>query len=354
MNELPSSPNILLTEQLTSKQVQEAMAMIEPARRIALLAHEHPDGDCLGSAIGFAHILRQLGKTCVPACPDPVPAAFSFLPGQETLQTTLGDERFDLVIALDAGELSRYGTLYERHHEFLDAARILNIDHHISSSGCGQVNIIEPEAASTTELLVLFQQQAGLPLPKDAAVCLLTGLITDTGSFQYPSTTPRTMEVGAVLLEAGAVAETIVKPIFRTRPLAHVRFNAAAINNIQMSKDGRIMWSYATDELLAATGATPDMDDNIAGMLRDIEGVQVAAFFKNYGNTQETRVSLRSNTPYDVAAVCVRLGGGGHARAAGATVHKPLAEAIPLVIAEIEREVRETDQKQSQSAELQA
>ncbi len=351
MNETSHSTHPLLINQLKPVQVQEAMALIEPARRIALLAHEHPDGDCLGSAIGFAHILRQLGKVCVPACPDPVPPAFSFLPGQEMLQTTLGDEHFDLIIALDAGELTRYGTLYEQHRSFLDSVRILNIDHHISSSGCGQVNIIEPEAASTTELLVLFQQQAGLTLTKDAAVCLLTGLITDTGSFQYTSTTPRTMEVGALLLEAGAVAETIVKPIFRTRPLAHVRFNAAAIDNIQMSEDGRIMWSYATDETLAAVGATPDMDDNIAGMLRDIKGVQVSAFFKNYGNPQETRVSLRSNTPYDVAAVCIRLGGGGHARAAGATVQKPLAEAIPLVITEIEREVRATDQKQAQGTE---
>ncbi|MBA2681312.1 MAG: bifunctional oligoribonuclease/PAP phosphatase NrnA [Ktedonobacteraceae bacterium] len=348
MNETFHPATTSLINQLKPVQVQEAMALIEPARRIALLAHEHPDGDCLGSAIGFAHILRQLGKVCVPACPDPIPHAFSFLPGQETLQTTLGDEQFDLVIALDAGELSRYGTLYERHHNFLDSARILNIDHHISSSGCGQVNIIEPAAASTTELLVLLQQQAGLPLNKDAAVCLLTGLITDTGSFQYPSTTPRTMEVGALLLEAGAVAETIVKPIFRTRPLAHVRFNAAAINNIQASEDGRIMWSYATDETLAAVGATPDMDDNIAGMVRDIEGVQVAAFFKNYENPQTTRVSLRSNTPYDVAAVCMRLGGGGHARAAGATIQKPLSEAIPFVIAEIEREVQKTDQEQAQ------
>ena len=354
MNETSHSPHSShstissLAEQLKPVQVQEAMALIESARSIALLAHEHPDGDCLGSALGFAHILRQLGKTCVPACPDPVPQAFSFLPGQEKLQTTLEDEKFDLVIALDAGELSRYGALYEQHRNFLDHARILNIDHHISSTGCGQVNIIEPEAASTTELIVLFQQQAGLPLNKDAAVCLLTGLITDTGSFQYSSTTPRTMEVGALLLEAGAVAETIVKPIFRTHPLAHVRFNAAAINNIQVSEDGRIMWSYATDETLAAVGATPDMDDNIAGMLRDIEGVQVAAFFKNYGDPMVTRVSLRSNTPYDVAAVCIRLGGGGHARAAGATVHKPLAEAIPLVIAEIEREVRKADQQHIQ------
>ncbi len=352
MNETFRSSVPLLAEQLNPVQVQQAMALIESAKSIVLLAHEHPDGDCLGSALGFAQILRRLGKTCVPACPDPVPQAFSFLPGQETLQTTLGDEKFDLVIALDAGELSRYGALYERHRGFLDHASILNIDHHISSTGCGQVNIIEPDAASTTELIVLFQQQAGLPLNTDAAVCLLTGLITDTGSFQYPSTTPRTMEVGALLLEAGAIAESIVKPIFRTRPLSHVRFNAAAINNIQMSADGRIMWSYATDETLAAVGATPDLDDNIAGMLRDIEGVQVGAFFKSYGDPTVTRVSLRSNTPYDVAAICTRLGGGGHARAAGTTIHKSLTEVIPLVIAEIEREVQETDRHTEDTSDV--
>ena len=350
MNETPRSTLPSLTDQLNPAQVQQAMALIEPARSIALLAHEHPDGDCLGAALGFAQILRQLGKTCVPACPNPVPQTFSFLPGQETLQTTLGDEKFDLVIALDAGELSRYGALYVQHRDFLDHATILNIDHHVTSKGCGQVNIIEPDAASTTELIVLLQQQAGLSLTRDAAMCLLTGLITDTGSFQYPSTTPRTMEVGAILLAAGAEAETIVKPIFRTRPLSHVRFNAAATDNIQMSADGRIMWSYATDETLAAVGATPDLDDNIAGILRDIEGVQVAAFFKSYGDPMVTRVSMRSNTPYDVAAVCIRLGGGGHARAAGATIHKPLAEAMPFVITEIEREVRETDQHRADAS----
>ena len=343
MNESFSPGTSSLAKQLSPTQVQQAMILIERAQRIALLAHEHPDGDCLGAILGFAHILRQLGKTCVPACADPAPHSFSFLPGVEALQNTLGDEKFDLVIALDAGELSRYGALYEQHKAFLDQATLLNIDHHISSIGCGQVNIIEPGAASTTELIVLFQQQVGLTLTKDAAICLLTGLITDTGSFQYPSTTARTMMVGAILIEAGASPEQIVKPIFRTQPLAQMRFTAAAINNIQTSADGRLIWSFATDETLVATGASDDMDTNASGMLRDIEGVEVAAFFKNYGNPAITRVSLRSNEPYNVAAVCMRLGGGGHPRAAGATIALPLKEAMPLVIAEIEREMHETD-----------
>src|SRR5260370_2939354 len=222
------------------------MSLISEAKGIALLAHEHPDGDCLGSAIGFAHILRQLGKTCVPACADPIPRAFSFLPGSETLQTTLGDEHFDLVIALDAGELTRYGSLFAQHSAFLQQATIINIDHHVSSQGCGQVNIIEPTAAATAELLVLFQQQTSLPLNNDAAICLLPGLITATCSFQYSSTTPRTMETAPHLLTAGAALEQIVKPIFRSHTFSPVRYQPAVTPNIQTSCNGRLIWSSAT------------------------------------------------------------------------------------------------------------
>ena len=160
---------ITLNSQIDSTLVEQAMTLITSSQRIALLAHESPDGDCIGSALGLAHILRQLGKECVPACADAAPQNLSFLPGIETLQQTLSDEAFDLVIALDAGELRRFGRLYEDHTSFLDNATILNIDHHISSEGCGQVNIIDTKAAATAELLVLFQLQAGLPLNKDAA-----------------------------------------------------------------------------------------------------------------------------------------------------------------------------------------
>ncbi len=110
--------------------------------------------------------------------------------------------------------LTRYGALYEHHRAFLDSTTILNIDHHISSHGCGQVNIIDPVSAATAELLILFQQQAQLPLNRDAATCLLTGIITDTASFQHSSTTARTMEVGAVLLRAGAIPKPLSGPSF--------------------------------------------------------------------------------------------------------------------------------------------
>jgi phosphoesterase RecJ-like protein len=331
-----------LNSQIDPVLLQQAMALIHSAQRIALLAHESPDGDCIGSALGMAHILRLIGKECVPACADPAPRNLSFLPGIETLQQTLGDESFDLVIALDAGELRRFGRLYEAHQSFLDNAPILNIDHHISSSGCGQVNIIDTKAAATSEIIVLFQQQAGLPLNRDVAVCLLTGLITDTRSFQFTNTTPRSLEVAALLLRAGAIPETIVQPIYRTRPLAQVRLHAMILAHAQTSCEGRLIWSQATDATLSAAGAIPEMDDNTSGLLRDIEGVQVAAFFKSYGDPNTTRLSLRCAAPYNAAELCVRLSnglGGGHARAAGATFHLPIEETSTLVVTELEKEL---------------
>src|SRR5574337_361774 len=113
-----SEESLALNSQIDPVLLQQAMALIQPARSIALLAHESPDGDCIGSALGMAHILRQLGKQCVPACADAAPRNLSFLPGIETVQQTLAGESFDLVIALDTGELRRFGRLYEEHRAF--------------------------------------------------------------------------------------------------------------------------------------------------------------------------------------------------------------------------------------------
>src|SRR5579872_2341012 len=251
-----------LDTQLDPELVQAALALIEPAQRILLIAHEHPDGDCIGSALGMAHMLDMLGKTCVPACADRPPRNLSFLPGIERVRQTLDDTAFDLVIALDAGEFRRFGALYEQNLGFFDFATVLNLDHHITSDGCGQVNIIDATSSATAELLVLFQQQAQLPLNYNAALCLLTGIITDTSSFQFTNTTPRTLETAALLLRAGAIPETVVQPIYRTRPLGQVRFQSMVLASAQTACEGRLIWSAADERTLATAGAIPEMDDN--------------------------------------------------------------------------------------------
>ncbi|HET8912862.1 MAG TPA: DHH family phosphoesterase [Ktedonobacteraceae bacterium] len=335
-----TNPGINLARQLPPELVEQALALIHPANNIALIAHERPDGDCLGAILGMAQMLRLLGKTCVPVCADPAPKNLNFLPGISELRHDLDPEDFELVIALDAGELSRFGSIATRHQDYFTRVPILNLDHHISSSGCGQVNIIDPTAASTTELLVLFQRQAGLPVDKHAATCLLTGMITDTRSYQFTNTTPRTMTAAAAMLQAGAVPDEIVRPLLYSRPLAEIRFQGNVLSRAKVSSDGRLIWSASTRALLEASGATPDMDDNLAGQLRDIEGVQIAVIFKNVDDPNITRISVRTAPPYNAAELCQRLGqGGGHARAAGATLHMPLAEAEAYVIPEIEKEL---------------
>lgn len=335
-----SQSNAALNAHIDPELVRQAMNLIAAARRIGLLAHEHPDGDCIGSALGLAHILGAMGKVCVPACADPPPRNLAFLPGLEMFVQDLADERFDLVIALDAGEMRRFGSLHQRHQAFLARVPVLNIDHHISSTGCGQVNIIDPDAAATAELLVLFQQQAQLPLSSEAALCLLTGLITDTNSFQFTNTTPRSLEVAAELLRHNVITETVVQPIYRERSLEQARLQAAIITRARTSCQGRLIWSWATDETLLQAGATAEMDDNSSGMLRDIAGVQIAAFFKSYETPEITRLSLRCAAPHNAADLCYRLSngmGGGHARAAGATFKQPLTETMALVIAALEQ-----------------
>lgn len=335
-----SQNNPALSRQIDAVLVRQAMGLITSARRIVLFAHESPDGDCIGAILGMAHMLHELGKECVPACADPSPAYLSFLPGVERVTHDLGNEAFDLVIALDASDLYRFGQLYQEHQAFLARTPVLNIDHHLGQGGCGQVNIVDTSAASTTELLVLFQQQAELPLPTEAALCLLTGLMTDTGSFQFTNTTPRTMEVAAELLRHGATNEIIAQSIFRERTLPQARFQATIIEQARTACEGRLIWSWATNETLAKTGALANEDDNASGLLRDITGVHIAVIFKSYGTADTTRVSMRTAPPYNAAEICRLISngeGGGHARAAGATLHLPIKDAIASVIADLEK-----------------
>jgi phosphoesterase RecJ-like protein len=326
----------ILAASMDDALAEAAWRMIAPAQRILLLAHEHPDPDALGSAMGLAHALAPLGKECVVACADPPPPDYAFLPGVERVVTELPDERFDLVIALDAGELSRYGALYERHRAFLDAAPILNMDHHVTSRGCGQVNIIDVPSAATAELLTLFLLNRGVPIARATAICLLAGIITDTRAFEFDATTARTLEAGAYLVGRGAVPADIIKPMYRMKPLAKVRLWGLVLPTLGSAAQGRLVWAELRQEMLAAASATPDMDDGLPTYLMDIEGVAVAALFKEQGDGT-TRVSLRAAAPYDAAAVAAHFGGGGHVRAAGFALPRGLDQAKAEALAYLER-----------------
>jgi phosphoesterase RecJ-like protein len=331
----PSGPSI---EYLHGEQVRAAWVLMMNAGRILLLAHEHPDGDALGSAMGLAHVLRGFGKTCVVACADPPPALYDFVPGVNEVQTDLDNQSFDLVIALDAGDLSRYGALYERHRALLDGTPKVNIDHHVTSQGCGEVNIIDVASAATAEILTLMLMQLGVPLSRDAAVCLLTGIVTDTRAFEFSATTSRTLEAAAHLMRAGAIPAEIVKPVYRINSLPKVRLWGHVLQAVESAVDGRLVWSCLTEKMLQQSGATADLDDGLPSYLIDIEGAQIAALFKEHSDGYP-RVSLRTVHPYDAAAMAAHFGGGGHVRAAGLTFQGTLAEAQREVLGYLKQQL---------------
>ena len=330
----------LLAAEIDPALAEAAWALISAARRIVILAHEHPDPDTLGSALGLALSLEPLGKYCIVACPDPVPSTYTFLPGRERVVDIFETDRVDLVIALDAGELSRYGRLYTRYQDFFDAATVLNIDHHVTSTGCGRISIIDPRSAATAELLTLFLLHVGVEIRTDAARCLLAGIITDTRSFEFDATTSRTLLAGAYLVGCGAVPEEIIKPMYRLRPIEKVRlWNVTLDRTLSTAADGRLVWAALRQEYLVETGATADMDDGMPSYLVDIEGVAIAALFKEQADGT-TKVSLRAAAPYDAARMSVHFGGGGHVRAAGFSlplgVDDSIREVIPLLEAELQ------------------
>lgn len=328
----------ILAAGISTELAMNGWALIESALDILIMGHEHPDPDALGSSLGLAHALAALGKQCVVACADPVPENYTFLPGREQVVTTLPHQDFDLVIALDAGELSRFGSLYTRYQPFFDSATILNFDHHITSVGCGRVNILDSVSAATAELLTIFLLNRGIAIGRDAAQCLLAGIITDTRSFEFDATTPRTMTAGAYLVGCGAVPESIIKPIYRMKSLAKARLWGRALSSLRSAAGNRIVWAAIRQDDLAAAGATADMDDGLPSFLMDTDRVAVAALFKEQPDGS-TKVSLRTAAPFDAAAVAAQFGGGGHIRAAGATLRVGVDEAIALLIPIVEARI---------------
>ena len=317
----------MLAREIDEERATQMWDALMGAERILVLAHHRPDPDAIGSALGLVHALAAYGKECVVACADPVPANYSYIPGWESVVTELPDENFDLVVALDAGALSRYGDLYTRHAAFFDQARTVNMDHHLTSQGIGVCAIIDVPSAATSELLTLLLVNRGVEIGRDAAICLLAGIITDTRAFEFDATTDRTLAAGAYLVACGAVPEDIIKPMYRMKPLAKARLWGLTLQTLVSAAEGRVVWATLRQRHLAETGATGDMEDGLASYLLDIDGVAISALLREEADGT-TRVSVRAVAPYDAAGLCARFGGGGHLRAAGCTLYMGIDEAV--------------------------
>ena len=318
----------------------EVVARIRSARRILAVSHENPDADTLGATLAVACIGETLGAHVTPVCADPPPPALATLPGIERLRSSPeAGAQYDLLVVSDCGTLERTGAVLERHRDLLTSLPRVTIDHHVSNDASGPADWIDPDAAATCEMVTLLAVRLGIPLDAGdgaLAVNLASGVITDTATFAHPNTTPRTLQVAAALLAAGAPLSELSTRFYRTKPISQLRLFGHVLGKLQGTLDARVIWSTLTDEDLLVTAARPSDSEGIIDLLAQGDTAEVAILFKEVAGA--VRISVRTKPGgVDATRLTGAFGGGGHARAAGASVQLPLAAAVRAVVAEAER-----------------
>lgn len=310
------------------------------ARRVLAVSHENPDADTLGATLGVVHLVEALGGSADAVCTDPVPPLYRFIAGVDRFRTDPDDDAaYDLLVISDCGSLERVGEVGVRHADLFARLPRVIIDHHASNESAGAADWIDPRAAATCEMVALLAARLGVPLDVGdgtLAATLMAGIVMDTATFAHPNATPRTLTVAAALLEAGAPLSDISRRLYRSKPDVQLRLFGRVLDRLESADDGRIVWSSLTEADISATGAERAHSEGIIDLLSQAEAAEVAILFKEVGRS--TRISVRTK-PGGVDAIVLtgRFGGGGHARAAGATVEAPLDEARPAVLAEAAR-----------------
>lgn len=313
---------------------------LDGARRILAVGHENPDADTLGATLGILRIGEALGAHVDPVCTDPVPPLYHFLEGIERFRTDPDAAApYDLLVLSDCATLERLGAVVDRHRELFERLPRVVIDHHASNDAVADGDWIEPAAAATCEMVTLLALRLGIPLDQDGgalATALMAGIVMDTATFAHPNSTPRTLAVSAALVEAGAPLSDISRRLYRSKPAAQLQLFGRVLDRLETLDGGLVVASTLLDADLAATGTLPPHAEGIIDLLAQAEEAEVAILFKEAGGT--TRISVRTKPGgVDATVLTGVFGGGGHARAAGATVPLPLDRARDAVLAEARR-----------------
>lgn len=305
------------------------------ARRVLAVTHEHPDADTLGAALAVARIVEALGGRADVVASDPVPPLYGFIPGIDRVRTDPDpDAAYDLVVLTDCAEAERTGSIARRHAALFASLPRMAIDHHASNDG-RDGEWIDARAAATCELVALLAVRLGLPLDVDEgalATQLMAGVVMDTATFAHPNATPRTLAVAAALVAAGAPLSEISRRLYRTKPDAQLRLFGRVLARLQSTPDRRVLWSTLRLADLAETGSLPAHSEGIIDLLAQSETAEVALLLKEQDDGT-TRLSVRTRPGgVDATVLTATWGGGGHARAAGATIGAPLAAAVEAAV----------------------
>ena len=317
----------------TSITFDQAVELFVKPARIFIAAHIMPDGDCLGSALGLAWALRKLGKTVTVTCNDHVSSTYKFLPGLDELSPKIPTAE-EFLVFVDGSSADRFGAAYDPSK--FNGRPVLVIDHHVTNDQFAPLNYIDRHAASTAEIIYRFVQALGVPCDRTMAMCLLTGIVTDTLGFRTSSTTVETLRTATALMEAGGSIPEIIEHSFNQVPLASLRLRGKIFSEAKL--DGGILWAEIPYKTQRDLGLNGNGTSGIINQLLSVENAKVALLLIEKENGK-IDVGLRSRVGYDVSGIAARLGGGGHKQASGALIDGPMAAARERVLAEIKKSI---------------
>jgi phosphoesterase RecJ-like protein len=306
--------------------------IIKSAKKILLLSHVNPDGDTLGSMCAMYSMLEKRFKKKVDmSIVSNVPFNYHFLPNIDKAQRYFDSSLvYDLVITLDVAAIDRVRDakiLFDR------AKCRINIDHHKTNPKYGDYNLIETEASSCGEVLFNYFKRNNWEITEDAAVCLYTAIMTDTGNFRFENTSPNALRAAADLIEFGANPNKLYKLCYESKTKNLVMFQNYCVNKAEFLNDNKIVYTTVYKKDLEKFSAGDDYTDGIAETLRAIDSTEVSFVVKEV-DSKTTKVSMRSKK-IDVAKICENFGGGGHTFAAGCTIKASIKDSINKILKEI-------------------
>ena len=304
---------------------------INGAEKIAILTHENPDGDAIGSGLALYLALKTYGKKPDIIIPD-YPKVFNCLPGTEEIKTESDIEHYDLAISLDCATMK----MLNGFAKYFENAKVkVCIDHHSTNTMFGDFNYVNPDSPACAQILLVILEYFGIEITKEIGTCILAGIITDTGGFKYQGVTAETFEFVAWLLNKGVNVSKVYRQVLQLQTKANFELHRIANNRIEFLEEGKIAFTYISKEDEEKVNSESGDHEGIVETGRDVEGVEVSVFIRQ--TEKGCKISLRSNDYINVSDACLVFGGGGHPRAAGCTIQGTIEQAKERILKEIIR-----------------
>ena len=338
----------MMTDTTLVNDLQAVVENLRAADRVLVASHENPDGDAIGSMVAAGHAMRQLGKQVrlYLHADSPLPSEYSFL-DLTCLERSIepGSTAGWTLLAVDCGNERRLGPDHEAVRAGFDA--VVDVDHHHDNSRFGDVNLVDGHASSTAEILARVFDELRVELTPEIAEALYVGLVTDTGRFQYRTTSPDALQLAARLVEHGANVHKVFELVFETVPFGKMRLLGRVLEHAQPFERGRLLISYVSRDDLALVEGDEATTEGLIDHLRAVEGVQVAGLIREQvplpdGTVPPNRVSLRSRGTIDVSVIARKSRGGGHKQAAGFSNPGTVEEIRDFIVGEVAAQLADT------------